>query len=258
MLPKYALILIPLNNDYSDLSGRIYKENNLIEAKEYKNNADIRYGLYGTLWGKTTTNKWLNLDKNATYAVVRIVLNNDIVYLDELENLIKFKSGMVVKISDLNNCAKYISENCPPAIKESLAGLHVQSETEDLVVKGFLSSAISKHDKSHAVNFGDMGVAETLCDVAHAISLGKNGKAISQGMESCSFAAGNNAEIISGKEGVSVGIGIKSIGKAGDNGMLILAYNDGYRKRVKVGYVGENIESNVMYNVNPQGEFEKV
>ena len=46
---------------------------------------------------------------------------------------------------------------------------------------------------------------------------------------------------------------------AGVGGMIVLGWHDGYRRRVTVGYVGENgIKPDTMYRLNGEGEFEEV
>lgn len=114
MQSRYALVLISLNPDKTDLSGNKYPESGYIEATSYKPDQDIRHGLYGTLWGKTTSTKWLNMDEKAYWTVARCEKNDDLIALDPRQNFFKFRAAMVVFNGNLETCSDYISKHLPP------------------------------------------------------------------------------------------------------------------------------------------------
>jgi hypothetical protein len=74
---------------------------------------------------------------------------------------------------------------------------------------------------------------------AHAAASGDFGKAAAFGVGSVAVA--------SGRGGLAFCMEAGGRGAAGPDGVLALCYWDGSRMRVKVGYVGEDIEEGVIY-----------
>jgi hypothetical protein len=160
----------------------------------------------------------------------------------------------------------------------SIVGLHVAKYTPDehVIMKGVSSIAETSSPGSHAINYGPQGIAKANGYCAHAIALEKNSEAIAIGEESLSLCAGHQSKSIargedchaiaferdclvaSGKRGISIALGIGSTGMAGFGGVLALSYTDGIKVRLKVGYVGEDLQANTLYRVNSEGEFEVV
>ena len=135
MLNRYVLVLVSLNPDGSDLSHNIYPNFGNFEDKKYKPNKDIRFGLYGTLFGFADRGKWVNTDPVAAWRVVRVENNEDLISLDNYENLVKFKKCVVVHDGNLISCSQYMCDNCADkgkcdpavckllALKERLGGV---------------------------------------------------------------------------------------------------------------------------------------
>jgi len=74
-------------------------------------------------------------------------------------------------------------------------------------------------------------------------------------------SSGDDAQIeILGKRSIAAAVGYNSIGKAGEDGCLALAWLDkkNDRPRLSVGYVGENIKANIYYKVDSNGNFVEV
>ena len=129
---------------------------------------------------------------------------------------------------------------------------------------------------SHAINLGNSGGAKAEGWGSHAISVGANSNAMSSGEEGVAFTIGTDSRCVApqdngmamsasfsgfvgaGNRGCAVGIGECSIARAGVRGFIALKYNDGKRDRLKVGYVGEDIEADTIYRVTESGEFEVV
>lgn len=110
---RFVLILVSLNPDHTDLSGITYPNKGFVECKNYKQDRDIRYGLYGTLWGKTEHCKWLNTDEKAFWTVVQTEINDDLIALDQCENFVKYRKGIVVCSGEIDSCIQYITIKAP-------------------------------------------------------------------------------------------------------------------------------------------------
>ncbi len=283
MRERYVLILVSLNPDETDLSGVEFPEFGHIESKDYQPDKDIRHGLYGTLWGRADAEHWLNSDEDAKWRVVKAENNDEIIPIDPLYNFVKFRKGMVVATGTRKQCSEYICTNCSQH-KEcdksqcNLISLKIKTTEKDshAVVRGAGAIAETNKAGSHAINLGDAGGAKAEGWGSHAISVGANSNAMASGEEGMAFTMGTHSRCIApqnrgvavnaafsgfvgaGKRGCAVGIGECSIARAGVRGFIALKYNDGKRDRLKVGYVGEDIEADTMYRVTDSGEFEVV
>lgn len=283
MQKKYVLLLVSLNPDSTDLSGLIYPESGYIESKDYLPDKDIRRGLYGTLWGKVEGDHWLNTDPQAQWRVINIKNNDEMVFLEPMYNFIKFRKGIIVCSGTKQKCSTYICSNCPQkkCDKENcqLVGMHTKNEDEpDTHILSRGANSISETDSAgcHAINTGNAGTSETKGWGSHAVTLGPKSKSIVRGDESVAFAIGTESYVVAeqdggiamslslggnlsaGKRGCAIGLGGCTLAKAGARGFIALKYSDGKRDRLAVGYVGEGIESGVIYGVNDVGEFHPV
>lgn len=71
-----------------------------------------------------------------------------------------------------------------------------------------------------------------------------------------SATTGNYANsATTGEHSIAAALGFYNKAKAGKNGVLLLTWWDGKRKRVTIGYVGENVKQDQWYSVNDKGEF---
>ena len=277
---RYVLVLASLNPDRTDLSGTKFPTRGFVESKRYKPDANIMAGLYGTLWGRTENSRWMNPDRDAAWLVIRCEQNDEIISLDKESNLVKFRAGMVVFDGCRADCYRYIDDNTPEELRDALAQAgRVQvepNENNHLLLHGLDSRAVTEKANAHAINAGERGYARASGFASHAVALSKGGEATATGEEGCAFATSRNTRVSSmghstvavsagdgsmvavGKSSIAAGLGSGSEGMAGEEGVLILAYFDGLRRRVKVGYVGENIEPNTLYRLSEAGEFEKM
>lgn len=279
MSQRYVLLLCSLNPDKTDLSGNQYPESGYVAAKKFKPDQNIQHGLYGTLWGNTESQKWMNVDPEAEWVVVKTEKNDDLIQIGADENFYKFRSGMVVYFGDRNACMEYVAMNAPTELRDGIAGLKKQtSKDEDHVItKGFASSAATEGASTHAVNCGNKGSAMVkgwgscafVCgSESRAQAMGDSGVAMSsmpasraeaQGDEGRAVSLGIGSIVITGAKGIAAGLAVGCEGMAGEDGMLILAYRDSQaRLRSKVGYVGEELEANTLYRLSESGAFEKV
>lgn len=276
---RYVLILVSLNPDRTDISGVKFPSRGFIECPKYKPDNSIMGGLYGTLWGSTDNSRWMNTDPDAIWLVVKCEQNDEIIMLDKDSSFVKFRCGMVVTDGCRADCFKYIEDNTPNELKEQLALAGQITETLNekthVLISGLESRAVTVKAGSHAINAGEKGYARTKGFSSHAVALGTAGEAVATGEEGCAFAvsdstrasamgdatcavvAGNDSLVAVGRQSIGAVFGSGGEGMAGEDGVLILGYYDGNRRRVRVGYVGEDIEANVLYRLSEVAEFEK-
>jgi len=277
---RYTLVLMSLNPDRTDVAGVKYPSRGFVESKSYKPDDNILNGLYGTLWGRTENSRWMNPDPDAVWIVVRTEHNDEIISLDKSSNLVKIRCGMVVHDGCQADCYRYIDDNTPEELKHELSQAGrvsiTRNDSHHVLLNGLDSKAITEQANSHAVNAGERGYAKATGFASHAIALNKGGEALATGEEGCAFAISRNTRVCSmghstvavaagdssmvavGKSSIGAAFGSGGEGMAGEEGVLILAFFDGIRRRVKVGYVGEQIDANTLYRLNEAGEFEKI
>jgi hypothetical protein len=283
MRERYVFVLVSLNPDSTDISGVEFPESGYVESKKFQPDKDIRNGLYGTLWGRVNGGHWLNTDTDAKWCVVKVENNDEIIEIDPVYNFVKFRKGMIVSTGVKEECSKYICSHCPEKDKCdknecSLLALDTELEEQDSHVFRRGAFSISKTEEAgcHALNAGESGVSESGGWCSHAIALAPGSKSESKGPESISLVAGPSSQSVSknifgiaistdidsisvvGNRGYAVGLGEYSSAQAGDRGVIALKYNDGKRDRLKIGYVGEDIEKDKAYRINESGEFEEV
>jgi len=278
------LVLVALNKDRTDIGGNKFPDSGFVESDSFSIDKDIRDGICGVVCGRTSKKPFLDIYSESVWCVVRVALDDHIIHIDDMENLVKFKSGFVVYSGSLYSCAEYISnhafipDNLPVGFSQSSVAGSVL-ETSDYyshalnsgfkgksitnvscsnsIVTGDSASAETTAPESHAVAFGSNSRAATLEDDSYAVALARSSRARSCGDHSISIATGIDSTVLnSGEEGIAVALGIESKGSAGPDGVLILSYIDD-RLRFKVGYVGEDIEAGKVYRVI-NGKFSEV
>ena len=271
---RYVLVLVSLNPDHSDLSGNVYPEVGHIAAKQYKSNGDIRYGLYGTLWGQSEGAQWMNPDPNAQWRVVKIENNEDIVALDPEYNFVKFRSGMVVCSGSKFECCKHICTCCPNSDKcdQTECGLVAvalkpHGDLKHTLSRGEDSISETLPDYTHALNLGDRSSARTEGVGSHAITVGNNCASVVSGDESCAVVLGVNStavsqgkngsaisisdysQVVAGPGGTAIGLGLDSVVMTGVGGSIVLKYLDGNKVKLKVANAGEEIKADTPYHM---------
>ena len=109
----------------------------------------------------------------------------------------------------------------------------------------FLLSEISK-----IVNVLMNKDAATTSYAAHAATTGESAHAATTG-----YAA---HAATTGKYAIAVALGKGSMVKAGENGCVVIRWQDTDRPRISVGYVGEDIKANTWYKVDGSGHLVEV
>jgi len=281
-MEAYYLLLVPLDEYSSDPFGNVYSSTGFVKAKKFTKDKDLRFGLSGYLWGKGVSG---DLNPNSyTWVVVRADHSSHLIAgPDTVSSLTKFESGVIMARGTINDCNQYIltsqKTNQYPDFKHihkfNVAGTIMRDKTHSVFTDGFAHKVNVRGYKNHCITCGSQCVSETTGDETNAVVFGEKSKAHAQGDWAASFASGKESESeISGDESVAVSLGSDSrsvsrginsvamafgyggMASASEGGTIVLAYSDSKgRKRFKVGYVGEDLKSDILYTLNEKGEF---
>jgi hypothetical protein len=106
----YVLLLVYVDNDLLDIGGNLYPKEGYVESNEFSKDIDIRYGLYGIMFGKTNKLQYENIN-SGHWIVVKTELNEYIIKTDRCLNRYKFNNGFVVHFGNLESASEYIIDN---------------------------------------------------------------------------------------------------------------------------------------------------
>ena len=146
---------------------------------------------------------------------------------------------------------EYTVSRCKPSDKA-----HSDIERSAASNTGDRSAASNTGDRSAASNTGDRSAASNTGDRSAASNTGDYSAASNTGDYSAASNTGDrSAASNTGENGVAAVFGFESKAVAGESGIIIVAWMDGDRKRVTVGYTGENgIESGKWYRADGSGK----
>ena len=271
---KDILLLIPLNDDSTDSNGVLYPEIGKVQSEDFENDKTASNGLIGIKDAKFLDDKWVEFAQ--LFCILRCPSDNAIC-IDEENNLYKVKSGFVLFCGNFKDSVDFIQNNSIAVVNHYTesegyirpANTVVDSvNTDPVIAVGFGNSAISQSKNSHAIAIGDKSHAYTYAPSGHAIAHGEQSKAVSIedtslsltignksrsrtcGNESISMSSNKDSQVIAtGCNSMAIGLGDNNVGCSGQNGILVLSYYDATRKRLKVGYVGEDIKANCLYKI---------
>ena len=106
---RYLLVLVCLDKNKIDIAGNQYPREGFVRAKEFTTDIDLRYGLYGNLWGKISPFSIDDEDiKNNYWAVVKTTRDDNIILINSFDNKIKFESGFVLHIGSIRSAGRFI------------------------------------------------------------------------------------------------------------------------------------------------------
>jgi hypothetical protein len=126
----------------------------------------------------------------------------------------------------------------------------------DEMIKASVEWAL-KHADGKNVASGDYSTAASSGYGSTAASSGDGSAAASSGDGSTAASSGYGSKAASsGKQTIAMVAGYDGRAKAGADGCIALAWHDGKRPRVVVGYVGEGIDADTFYRVE-EGELVK-
>jgi hypothetical protein len=279
IMSRDVLLVLTTDENLIDINGRQISNTGIFEATDFLPDKNPSNGFIGCLWGKSANDQWLSDDDNTLWLVVKSKLDRDMVELDSTHNLMKFKQGEVIHVGCPLSCYRVIAEEigkepcqydetCRRVQLWDTLGVIVDNDdvNDHAITRSQRSSAITHmpgthalaigphscaltfEDSAHAMTTEKHGHAVAINDNAHAMSLGHLSRARSCGQDSVSVAMRDNSEAISsGEQSVAASFGYGSRGAAGEDGVLVLAFHDGSRRRIAVAYVGEDIKPNTVY-----------
>ena len=110
MEKRYVLILTHLDQFMNDIAQNKYPIEGFVQARKFTSDYDIRYGLYGILWGKTTYFPPSEIDEGY-WIVSKTEKNSNLIKIDDYHNRYKFECGMVLFSGNLRSAANFIVDN---------------------------------------------------------------------------------------------------------------------------------------------------
>jgi hypothetical protein len=279
-MDRQNLALVTLDSDFTDGVGNVYPKSGFVKAAHFKTNKDIMSGLFGILWGRTNSEQYLKHGSGTVWLVVKINRDENLIVLDEDENVVKFETGLVVCCGTKLEASSYIAEEVQRSGDFSVTEIAGYVDEADVpnrsaFAQGHSGEAVSNvaslhaigmacqtkalasQMESYAVAFGAKGEATVLEDMSVAVAAGPESVAKSVGDGSSSVALTPFSRALSmGPDGVAVCIEPGGTASAGPNGALVMAYKDFAEKtRYAVGYVGDEVLSNRMYECDSSGDF---
>ena len=93
------------------------------------------------------------------------------------------------------------------------------------------------------------------CSAGTEAASGNDSRLAASGYGSQLAASGNDSRLAASGNGSLVMGAYNSRAKAGPNGAVALAWHDGTRPRIAVGYVGEGLEADTWYRLDDNGAF---
>ena len=93
------------------------------------------------------------------------------------------------------------------------------------------------------------------CSADAEVASGNHSQLAASGNHSQLAASGDDSQLAALGNGSLVMGAYKSRAKAGPNGAIALAWHDGTRPRIAVGYVGEGLEADTWYRLDDNGAF---
>jgi len=107
---KFLPVMCYIDDNYMDIGGNIYPEYGFISAKEFTDDNNIQYGLYGIPWGRTDNLLYEKID-SGNWVVIKTEINDELIKTDCIRNRVKFRNGMVLKVGSANYIGEFIYEN---------------------------------------------------------------------------------------------------------------------------------------------------
>lgn len=103
---NYVHVLCYIDENWMDIGGNIFPEDGVVSAKEFTDDINIQFGLYGILWGITDCLIYENIDGD--WVVVKVEIDNDFMFVDEFYNRVKFNNGMVVCSGSVEEAGEFL------------------------------------------------------------------------------------------------------------------------------------------------------
>ena len=121
---------------------------------------------------------------------------------------------------------------------------------KEAITTGYRANAATTGEGANAATTGEGANAVTTGEGANAATTGYRANAATTGYRANAATTGYRANAVTtGKNAIAACLGLNGRAKAGENGVVIVAYWDetAERPRVLTGYVGEGIERDTWY-----------
>jgi hypothetical protein len=291
-----ALFIRTCDKDLKGHGGFQWPESGLVTALDWKPTKECGFGLHGLKWGKGDWSllskqadaKWMVFEADENLAVdidgqKHKVQTANVVYCGTskgaitflLNYLLKQKSTEITSTTDRyahantagNSAHANTAGNSAHAntagnsAHANTAGYSAHANTAGYSAHantaGYYAHANTAGNSAHANTAGNSAHANTAGYYAHANTAGYYAHANTAGNSAHANTAGDSAHASTkGEDSVSCCLGYDGRAKA-SKGVLVMAWHDGKRRRISVGYVGEGIEADQWYRVGKKGQFIK-
>jgi hypothetical protein len=211
-----------------------------VSCSDWSPKPECGNGLHGLLWGR---GDWSLLSRahDAVYLVVSA----------PKASVVKIDGGAKVKVPACR--VEFVGHGLAPGMADAVAYITAREPTNK-------SKGSASGDSASLSASGDDARLSASGYYASLSASGESASLSASGHHASLSASGYCANLsASGKRSIVATLRPFGLAMAGPDGCIILAYNDGQRPRVCVGYVGEGgIEAGVWYQVNAKRELEAV
>jgi len=213
--------------------GFVWPTSGEVKAHDWKADKVCDFGLHGLLWGR---GDWglLSYDPTAIWVVVEIIASEAV----DLADKIKVPRGWVVFTGKREDAIEYIAKRLPAKLRpKSITASGVRGQATASGVRGQATAsgvrgqATASGYAGQATASGYAGQATASGYAGQATASGVRGQATASGDAGQATASGKEGEALAGRDGEAV---------AGPNGWIAIVWFDGERRRLAVGYVGED------------------
>jgi hypothetical protein len=258
--PKNVLVLRTCSSQMTSHGGFKWPESGPVSAPDWKPTRECGDGLHGWLWGSGNWN--LKAEGSDIHWLVVEVLSKDII---DLGVKVKFPRGEVLFVSkDWVSAMAFIRGRAGYKLESAATGdsghAAATGDSGHAAATGNSGHAAATGDYGHAAATGYSGHAAATGNYGHAAATGNDGHAAATGYSGHAAATGDYGHAAAtGNSAVAAVFGYDGKAKAGKDGTIILAWHDGERRRVSIGYVGEkSIKADTLYRLDEKGKFVEV
>ena len=234
-----VLVLRTCAADGTSYGAFHWPESGPVECDDWDPKSIPGHGLHGLLWG-CGNRSTLSRDPDAIWQVVEVRASEVV----DLDGAVKYPRGVVVYSG---SCAGAIARiTSDPRSLAAASGIRslaaARGEGSLAAALGFSSTATAVEDGTAATALGAYSAATAVGRGSAATAVGRGSTATAVGIDATAVAAGegSKAEAFSIHGHVAAALGISGRARAGVGGTIAVAWRDGERRRIAVGYVGED------------------
>ena len=155
-------------------------------------------------------------------------------------------------------CVNWLLKSC------SADTVAASGDSSRLAASGYGSQLAASGNYSHLAMSGNYSYLATSGNYSHLAmsgdysylaASGNGSQLVASGYGSQLAASGNGSQLVASGYGSLVMGAYNSRAQAGPNGAIALAWHDGQRPRIAVGYVGETLKADTWYQLDGKGNF---